>query len=32
MKADRQNVLRLIGPVITVSLETMKTVKELPPL
>ena len=29
---DEQYILRLIGQVITVSLETMKVVKGLPPL
>ena len=29
---DEQYIVRLIGQVITVSLETVKVVKELPPL
>ena len=29
---DEEYIVRLIGQVITVSLETMKVVKELPPL
>jgi hypothetical protein len=31
-KDDEEYILRLIGHVITVSLETMKVVKSLPPL
>ena len=30
MKVDRQNILRLVGQVIRVSLETVKIVNELP--
>ena len=29
---DEEYIVRLIGQVITVSLETMQVVKELPPL